>query len=328
MRVLIISHESDLDGLFSAAIGLVRYPQARTIFLGYGKESFENLAHFVHIFCVSSSPSCQDKGLIIICDLALNEDKLVINLCKGIFSEAKNAGINIVWLDHHPWSDSAKGAVRPFVEIILDEIGNRCAAELVYEKFLPGNELANKLASLAHSMDFFTNDQYLTPISELIVYYHNISDCYKKLSSLAAKVSRGILWDIDMQNDYSVYSQFQERAKTEAYRTIQFRRIDDRFKAAFMQSSPYIQNSLFAHEVFEKTNSDVVILYSPDNKVSIRRNNNLVSCRRIAQNLSEGGGHEFAAGAKLRSNPSDRDEIIRELEEAVLKSVVENETDS
>jgi hypothetical protein len=32
---------------------------------------------------------------------------------------------------------------------------SRCAAELVYGRFLLGNELANKLASMAHSMDFF-----------------------------------------------------------------------------------------------------------------------------------------------------------------------------
>ena len=50
MEVLIFSHESDMDGLFSAAIGLLRYPQARTVFLGYGKESFETMGHFSNTF--------------------------------------------------------------------------------------------------------------------------------------------------------------------------------------------------------------------------------------------------------------------------------------
>jgi oligoribonuclease NrnB/cAMP/cGMP phosphodiesterase (DHH superfamily) len=327
MRVLLISHESDLDGLVSAAIGLVRYPQAKTVFLGNKKESFEALARFVYTFSVSSiSLSSQEKGLIIICDLALIEDELLINLCKDAFSEAKKAGFHIVWLDHHPWSEAARLAIDPFVETMFDETGNRCAAELVYGKFLLGNELANKLASMAHSMDFLTNDQYLPPISELIVYYHNNYGRYERLSSLATKVSRGILWDIDMQNDYAIYSQIQKKAKVEAFQTIQFKQIDGRFKAAFIQSSPYIQNSLFAQEVFEKTHSDVVILYSSDSRVSIRRNNSLISCRRIAQNLPEGGGHEFAAGARFKSNPLNRDEIIGELEEAILKSLVDTQT--
>ena len=60
----------------------------------------------------------------------------LIHLCKGAFAEAKTAGFDIVWLDHHPWADAAVDAINPFVEIILDETGNKCASELVYEKFL------------------------------------------------------------------------------------------------------------------------------------------------------------------------------------------------
>ena len=48
MKVMIFSHESDLDGLYSAAIGLLRYPQAMTIFLGYGLENFQKLGNFIH----------------------------------------------------------------------------------------------------------------------------------------------------------------------------------------------------------------------------------------------------------------------------------------
>jgi oligoribonuclease NrnB/cAMP/cGMP phosphodiesterase (DHH superfamily) len=321
MKVLIVSHESDLDGLFSAAIGLIRYPQARTLFLGYGKESLEALQHFIHKFSVSSF-SEKEEGLIIICDLALNDDRSLIQLCKGAFTEAKNSGSSILWLDHHPWADSAKAAIEPFVEIILDKTGNRCASEIVYEKFLLGNELAYRLGSMAHSMDFFSNDQYLPPLAELIIYYHNSPYKYVKLSSLAEKVSRGILWDVDMQNEYALYCRLQAKAKDEAYQTMQLKQIGGRFRAAFIQTSPYIQSSLFAHEVFGKTNSDLVMLYGKDNKVSIRRNNNMISCRRIAQRLSEGGGHDFAAGARFRSDPTNRNEITNELEEAILKSLV------
>ena len=318
MEVLIFSHESDMDGLFSAAIGLLRYPQARTVFLGYGKESFETMGHFSNTFSASSPSS---EKLIIICDLGLNEDQSLIDLCKGFLSKAKNAGCDIVWLDHHPWADRAVDAIKPSVEITLDKTGTKCAAELMYDKLLVGNQLAAKLASMAHTMDFFTNDQYLTPISELIVYYRNSPIPFEKLSSLAVKVSRGILWDMEMQNDYAMYSEIQEKAKREACQTIQFKEIDGRFKTAFIQSSPYIQNSLFAHEIFEKTKVDIAVLYGTDGKVSIRRNNAQVSCRRIAENLPEGGGHDFAAGAKYNSDPSKPQAIIMELEAAILKSL-------
>ena len=61
------------------------------------------------------------------------------------------------------------------------------AADLMYETFLRGNEIAATLARLAHAMDFFTNDQYLTPTSELIHYYRTFSDFYRRLTILAQK---------------------------------------------------------------------------------------------------------------------------------------------
>ena len=53
----------------------------------------------------------------------------------------------------------------------------------------------------------------------------------------------------------------------------------------------------------------------------------MISCRRIAQCLSDGGGHDFAAGARFKSDPTDRNEITKELEEAVLKSFMYGEND-
>ena len=321
MNVLIFSHESDLDGLLSAAIGLIRYPQARTIFLGNGRETFRTIAYFVSRLAISSPR--RDKGLIIICDLALSDDASSINLCKSSFSDARNAGFDIVWLDHHPWPDNSRASIQPYVELKLDVTQSKCSAELTYEKFLHGNESAFTLASMAHSMDFFKRELYLTPLSELIVYYLSSADRYDKMSSLAAKVSRGILWDLEMQKDYTSYAQLRDKAKAESFQTLEVRRFGDKLKAAILRSSPYIQNSLFAHEIFEKTGSDVVMLYGPDNKVSIRRNNDQISCRNIALNFPEGGGHDFAAGAKFRSAIGDHDQLVRELEEALSKAAAE-----
>jgi len=48
LKVLIFSHESDLDGLYSAAIGLIRYPQAMTVFLGYGADNLNKMGNFIY----------------------------------------------------------------------------------------------------------------------------------------------------------------------------------------------------------------------------------------------------------------------------------------
>jgi len=154
MKVTIFSHESDLDGVFSAAIGLIRYPQARTVFLGYGIENFTKMSDFIY----STVNTTKEKGIFIVSDLGFNDE--FIDICKQTFSYARLNGWQILWIDHHPWSEKAIEAVKPFIEIVLDTSGKKCAADLMYETFLAGHDLASKLASMAHTMDFFTKDQY------------------------------------------------------------------------------------------------------------------------------------------------------------------------
>jgi oligoribonuclease NrnB/cAMP/cGMP phosphodiesterase (DHH superfamily) len=318
MKVIIFSHESDLDGLYSAKIGLMRYPQAMTVFLGYGIDNFNKLGNFIQSATLYSSSPKEVRGKIIIADLGLNDE--LIETCRKIFADAASNAWKIMWVDHHPWSDRAIEAVRPFVEIVLDASGRKCAAELMYETLLPGNIVAEKLASMAHTMDFLTNNQYLTPISELIRYYQTFPDFYYRLSNLASKSSKGILWDIEMQNDYNDYVRLREEAKEQVFASMQIREAG-RFKVAYIQSSPYLQSSLFSQEVFSKANTDLVMLYSTKGKVSIRRNNDAISCRSIAANLPEGGGHDYAAGATFKSDPSDTAAVISELQVAVIKAL-------
>ncbi len=314
MKVMIFSHESDLDGLYSAAIGLLRYPQAMTIFLGYGAENFQKLDNFIY----SATHYSPERGLIIIADLGLNDD--LIETCMQIFSDAVRNGWKIMWVDHHPWSQRAIDAVKPLVEIVFDASGNKCAADLMYETLLPGSTLASKLANMAHTMDFFTKDQYLTPISELIRYYQTFPDFYDRLSELARKSAKGILWDVEMQSNYNDYVRLRDEARGQVFESMQVRPVG-RFKIAYVQSSPYLQSSLFSEEVFAKTYADLAMFYSTKGKVSIRRNTDAISCRDVAAILPEGGGHAYAAGATFKSDPSDTSAVISELEAAVAKAL-------
>jgi uncharacterized protein len=314
MKVFIFSHESDLDGLYSAAIGLIRYPQATTVFLGYGLDNFNKIGNFLY----SATHYSKERGLVIISDLGLNDD--LIETCKQIFSEAVKNGWKLMWVDHHPWSQQAIDSVKPLVEVVLDACGNKCAADLMHETLLLGNQLAGKLASMAHTMDFFTKDQYLTPISELIRYYQTFPDFYNRLSDLARKSAIGILWDVDMQSDYNDYVRLRDEAREQVFATMQVKPVGS-FKVAYVQASPYLQSSLFSEEVFAKTNADLVLFYSSKGKVSIRRNNDAISCRDIAANLPEGGGHAYAAGATFKSDPADTAAVISELEAAVAKAL-------
>lgn len=269
--------------------------------------------------CIYSAISSRnEKGIFIISDFGINDN--LIDICKQTFSESKKNGWRIIWVDHHPWPEKATEMIKPFIEIIIDSSGKKCAADLMYETFLPENDLAAKLASMAHTMDFFTKDQYLTPTSELIRYYHNFPNFYDRLKMLAKKSAAGVLWDIEMQNHYNEYVQLRETAKKQVLSTIRIKQVKD-IKVTFVQSSPFIQTSLFSEEVFQRTQADLAIFYSSEGKVSIRRNNEKISCSDISANLQEGGGHKFAAGGVFRSNPTDVEAVIQELEAAVLNTL-------
>lgn len=317
MKVLIFSHEADLDGVYSAAIGLLRYPQAMTVFLGYGAENFQKMGNFLY----SATHFSKERGLVIIADLGLNDD--TIETCREMFDDAARNGWNLMWVDHHPWSQAALDMARQYCELVYDPSGKKCAADLMAEKLLPGNELAASLASMAHTMDFFTKDQYLTPITELIKYYQTFPNFYERLSELARKSARGILWDVDMQDEYSKYSRLRDEAKAQALSSMQVRAVGGSIaiKVAFVPTSQYLQSSLFSEEVLAATGADLVMFYSSRGKVSIRRANDKISCRQVAANLPEGGGHDYAAGATFRSDPSDAAAVIAELESAVSRTI-------
>ncbi|HVX02771.1 MAG TPA: hypothetical protein VHA09_06420 [Nitrososphaera sp.] len=320
MKVFVFSHESDLDGLYSAAICLLRYPQASTVFLGYGVENLQKMGNFLY----SATHFSKERGLVVIADLGLNDD--AIETCRQIFADALRNGWKLMWVDHHPWSQAAINMAKEYAELVHDPSGKKCAADLMYERLVPENDLAKKLASMAHTMDFFTKDQYLTPITELIRYYQNFPDFYERLSALAKKSARGVLWDTDMQEEYAQYSKLRDEAKVQALSTLQIRPVGDNIiKVAYVQSSPYLNSSLFSEEVFAATGADLVMFYSIKGKVSIRRSNDRVSCRQVASHLPEGGGHDYAAGATFKSDPSDISAVVEELEGAVAKAVQKKE---
>ena len=310
MRVILFSHESDVDGIFSTSIGLIRYPQARTFFLDYSKESFMKIINQIFF-----SNEFQEKNLFIISDLGFNDS--LLNIFKDTLNNFNKIKNEIIWVDHHPWSKNTIDEIHSFVELILDDSGKKCASELIYERFLLDNDYARHLANLAHTTDFFIKDQYITPLPEIIRYYLTFNDSYERLAKLAHKISKGILWDIQLSEDYKKYESLRDNDKKQVLEELKIKKIDD-LNVVFVRSTPYIQTSLFSEEIFNQTNADLAIFYGKNGKISIRRNNDKIDCNAIALKLIDGGGHKFAAGGTIRSDPSKVEDIISEIEETIL----------
>jgi uncharacterized protein len=290
----------------------MRYPQASTYFLSYGTESFGKLAKYLQTVISSTKMA----GIVLISDLGMNDE-----ICSKIFDYLEQNNWKATWIDHHPWPINVVNTFARRIELVLDDSGNKCAADLMYDYLLKDNVVAAKLASMAHAMDFFTKEEYLTPVAELIRYYSNFEDFYERLTKLARKASEGILWDIEMGIEYSHYVNLRDYEKKESISSMKIKDVDG-IKVVFVKSSRNIQNSLFADELFSSTKADIVMLYNSKGDVSIRRNNDSIACNQIASNLSNGGGHQFAAGASFRSNPLDVDAVISELEAAIRASLI------
>lgn len=150
MKTIIISHESDVDGIFSASIALMRFPQAKTFFTSYGKENFLKISEILYNEIIST----KDVGQVIISDLGLNDD--MISIFKEIFLFLKSNLWSIIWIDHHPWSEKAIESTKEVgsVLLMLDKTEKMCATEVMYEKFLKGNSIAEELSKIAHTTDF------------------------------------------------------------------------------------------------------------------------------------------------------------------------------
>lgn len=310
MTTFIFSHESDLDGLFSAAIGLMKYPGSKVGFLGNDIDILKRIVNLI----VGPIEEMDETNLVIISDLALNNEQ--VKEFKKVLEQFNTW--KFIWLDHHPWPDDIDKDLPRNVELIIDKTRQKCAAELVYEKFMPNDQTAKTLSKIAHTMDFFSQDQFITPIPELIVYYKTFDNYQDRLKLLAQKSATGILWDTEMQTDYNKYIIQRDQSKVYSLKNMRIEKLSG-FDIAYVPLSPYLQASIFSNEIFQKFQCDLIVFYSSGGRIGIRRNNNKISCREIALQLPHGGGHDFAAGGNInKDNPED---IVKEINSAILKSI-------
>ncbi len=314
MRVIICTHEADIDGMYSASVALMRFPRSKVSFYNYGLDNFKRMFGYLKY------ESKTKDGLAIISDLGINDDN-VSQLCVESIQYLKKRHWSVIWVDHHPWHRKSMMSIRKLVKLFHDSSGKKCATELMYEKFMYKNKNAEQLKSIAHSSDFMSNvKNHDSRLSELIHFYKNSANSKQNLESLVQKASKGILWDSDMQKDYTKFIKISDFQKKESLKTLTIKKILS-FNVAFAFTYPYVQTSIFSHELFSNTKIDLAMLFNRRGKVSIRRSTDRISCNKIASYLVEGGGHDFASGGKLQSNPRDIKACIKEMEEAITRTL-------
>jgi oligoribonuclease NrnB/cAMP/cGMP phosphodiesterase (DHH superfamily) len=305
-RIFSITHEQDVDGLFCAAILKNTFRNTLVFLTNHGHQNMKRVADVLATNVTRSKKS----GTIIFSDLSINSLEDVDTIEKSSF-KAKEYGWNIVWLDHHYWNEETKKRVQSFSKLILSpEHEQKCAAELVYQQFAKDRTACRRMAEFAHVVDFrLPGVHNLPPLPEIITYYRSMPDAYSKLQQLIEKFSRGIFWDEDLQEEYdSKYLPLKEDALLSALNSLSLHNIGN-YVIAVAESPKVIAKSILAEKIFaENPEAIIVVLFSPDGKISIRRKPGAnIRCDVIASKLN-GGGHSYAAGATItrkNSNFSD-----------------------
>src|ERR671926_1032558 len=123
-RILSLTHEQDVDGLFSSAILKNAFPDTLVFLTNYGHRNVERAAATIR-FNVARS---RKNGTIVISDLGAN-DLLDIKPIEDAANNARSYGWDFLWIDHHVWSEKIKRRVESFASVILSNNKLKCTAE-------------------------------------------------------------------------------------------------------------------------------------------------------------------------------------------------------
>jgi uncharacterized protein len=319
-RILSITHQQDIDGLFCGAILKNAYPDTFVYLTNYGYRNILNISNTIDTSIIKS----KKQGTIIISDLSIDNEKYA-NVIKTAAINARNRGWDMIWIDHHPWKPGIENLVQSFATVVLSkEKEQKCASELVCDALNIRRTACIRMAKFAHIADFRLPEiKDMPPLPEMVRYYLTFPDYYKKLHSLVNKASKGIFWDSELQEEYeNKYLPLKELAIKEALESIMVTNIN-KYKIGLIESPKILSKGILSEIVYKLYEDlDIVFLFSPDGKISIRRKaGSEIRCDIIAQRLN-GGGHSYAAAGTITPSGGPEDSVTKKVDiQDVLKAL-------
>jgi oligoribonuclease NrnB/cAMP/cGMP phosphodiesterase (DHH superfamily) len=220
---------------------------------------------------------------------------LCISDLGGVLSAAsalkqlKDDGWRIAWRDHHVWDGHTLDNIADTVDYLRID-PQLCACEIVYEDLLKDDPIAQEIALVGRDRDFWINKD---PRSERLSTVIN-SDHWR--AAVAAKLSRGVFVDADIEHQYEIQIKKKKRVTGNA-----MRRSKAYDNTAVTVSNGY--SSDVAALLRDKYSSQIEIVLRSNGIFSIRTVAPVAN--RIAK-LFGGGGHPHAAGGNLHFSFVDR----------------------
>jgi oligoribonuclease NrnB/cAMP/cGMP phosphodiesterase (DHH superfamily) len=168
-----------------------------------------------------------------------------------------------------------------------------CAAELAHYRFLPYDSVAKELARLANDNEFWKRaDVQATKLADLIA-----SGMEPK--ELIETLSRGVLWSERFEHLHREYVRKKQEALADILRHLVIKNIAG-INFGFTLAPTLLASADAGQHVLDShTSVDISVIIYRNGRVSFRkRDENTLNLAELAK-LFGGGGHAYAAGARL-----------------------------
>lgn len=303
---VIATHIADLDGIGSASVLKRAFPDAEVYLIDYvtAERDFKRILK-------------EKPDELYVADFNLGKgNEEAVKLVEQLSQQTE-----IYWYDHHNWDRKTFNRLsKAAKELLVDH--SKCGTELVYERFLKGDDVAEKLASYARDTDFFENKhEHSRKLSDVI----SAKGGNKRfLIPFVSSLSQGELWNDDLQEIRTDYLRRRERKAEEAIQNAVL------YKGTYKDEDltigvAYADRTLKAGYVGDLLRrwkgSDVSITLYENGSFSLRMKKKHEKKINLAEwaRLFGGGGHRNASGAqygvKITEDnlPEAMDDIVKKL---------------
>jgi oligoribonuclease NrnB/cAMP/cGMP phosphodiesterase (DHH superfamily) len=293
---VVVLGDADADGL--GAVAAVReYYDEEVAFVSSGPHGGGIYLGDALWACVDA---LEDGARLIIQDVAVDEQWKM----KALPEVAEVAG-EILWFDHHEWSDGPAAFAREHVDHFELDTGEddeaagvynaRSAAMMVRDFFVEqGHEFS---AAFEEAMDV-TGEYDLWRLRD--ERCHDLNDLSHVVDddtyiSLLREHGADVLNDEESAAAVETYRAEQSSLHDLAVEHAELYQVGDRTVAAVYGNCPI---NKVAETLREQADADAMVLAMPHGGLSLRGSESFTQCHHVAE-LFDGGGHEKAAGAGL-----------------------------
>ena len=291
-NVIILSHRRDFDGIASAAEILNEFK------VGVDNIIFTNPTTDLFIEALHEIEKYEDC-IIYITDLSV-ADQGIDDITSSL-KKIKGKNNKVIWLDHHPWSESSYSKIKDLVDtLIAGENKDFCAAEIVYQKLCKDNDTCKRLAEIAHLTDFNIkpNDKQLNEalvkLSECIAYLDNgDAESNALRSKLVSYVSEGKISGDIVEEIYGKYKISESENIEQLYGTLEsFNSGNVKVGIAFADN---LQSNMACSLIKDKTAAGIQIFVTTKDWSAHVRSDSDIDSSVISKKLG-GNGHKNASG--------------------------------